>query len=351
MSDTEEDARWQAVQARNAHYDGAFYYGVLRSGLFCKPSCPVQQAQREQTRFYDSVQDAEADGLRACTLCQPTASVTAMEGVVHTVCRYIEAHVHAPLPLALLAKKSGYSAAHLQKSFLALTGMSPKAYQAGLRQKLLKSKLQQNAKVADAIYQSGYGAPSRVYEKVASHMGMTPKQYRQGAEQLVIHYALAHTRLGEMLIGATERGICFLQFGDTEHNLLQALHQEFRHGRIAPMPDTGREAFAQWMHALNDYLEGKKKLQALPLDIRGTAFQLLVWRYLQTIPAGEVRSYTEVAQAIGKPRAVRAVASACARNHAGIVIPCHRVVRGDGALAGYRWGVERKRALLALEQR
>lgn len=347
----QEDHYWQAVQTRDARYDGKFYYGVVTTGIYCKPSCKTRQALRPNIKFFKSIDAAEAFGLRACKKCKPNRAMSEIETVVHTVCRYIEDHVDKTISLAQIAKKSGYSEAHIQKSFINIVGSSPKAYQHGLRQQKLKHELKSAANVADGIYGVGYGSPSRVYEKLASNIGMTPKQYRKGGETVTIHYAESMTSLGCTMIGATERGICFLQFGKNKSLLLKALHGEFPSATIEPMPKASEKQFMQWMGALNAYLDKKQKLKDLPLDIRGTAFQMMVWRYLQTIPAGEIRSYSEVAQAIGKPTAIRAVASACARNRIGIAIPCHRVLRGDGQLAGYRWGLERKRALIALEHR
>ena len=278
---------------------------------------------------------------------QPTRDI---EAVVHTLCRYIEAHLDQPLSLADIARKSGYSAAHIQKAFVNIVGSSPKAWHAALRHQQLKKNLKSAPNITGAIYDAGYGAPSRVYENLAQNIGMTPRQYQRGGAPLTLHYATGNTRLGPMMIAATERGICFLQFADDAADLLAALKAEFPHAALTPMPPPGEPHFAAWMTALNDYLDGPAQpLDHLPLDLRGTAFQMLVWRYLQTIPPGTVQSYTQVAAAIGKPAAIRAVASACAKNRVAIAIPCHRVLRGDGTLAGYRWGLNRKQALIEHE--
>ncbi len=271
--------------------------------------------------------------------------------VVHAMCRYIEAYADAPLTLSAIAKKSGYSAAHLQRNFTAIVGSSPKAYQTMIRNRTLKAELRGDGGVSDAIYGAGFGSASRVYEKRAANLGMTPGQYRAKGQDVAISFAAGQTALGLVMIGATERGICFLQFGKQAADLQRQLAEEFPKAALMPMASAQADLYEDWMRALNRYLDGKSALRELPLDIRGTAFQLLVWRYLQTIPAGEVRSYAEVAAALKKPKAIRAVASACARNNIGLLIPCHRVLRGDGNLAGYRWGLERKRALLDLERR
>lgn len=265
--------------------------------------------------------------------------------VVEEIRQHIEQHAGETLKLDAVARKSGYSAAHLQRAFTAQVGSSPKAYQAALRRNELKRQLKSGASVSDAIYGSGYGSPSRVYEKLGNSMGMTPRQYREGGKGVTIHYASGRTQLGRITIGATERGICYLQFDKNGPDIAE----EFPHATLVSMPDHYRAQFNAWMDAVNDHIVGRLDRLDLPLDVQGTPFQLMVWRYLQTIPSGETRSYSEVAKAIGRPAAVRAVGTACGRNRIAIVIPCHRVLRGDGHGGGYRWGMERKRQLLALE--
>ncbi len=296
---------------------------------------------------------AEQAGLRPCKKCQPnvTGRPLAIIDTVQSLCRYIETHSHETIDLAQLEKKSGYSAAHIRKAFIAAIGCSPKAYQAGLRQQKLKVSLKNAPTLSDAIYDSGYGSSSRVYEKLDQTLGMTPHQYRKDGDNITIHYTAAMTRLGHTMIAATARGICFLQFADEATFLLSTLEKEFPKATLEPMPLSGQPMFKQWIAALNNYLDSKKSLNTLSLDIRGTAFQILVWRYLQTIPSGTTQSYTDVAKAIAKPKAVRAVARACATNPIAIAIPCHRVLRGDGQLAGYRWGMKRKQQLLDHERR
>ena len=345
------DKFWESVQKRDNTFNGKFYYGVITTGIFCNPGCKTRLALRKNVRFFLTSQEAESAGFRACKKCNPKNSKLQIQDVIHELCRYIELNLAEVITLKEISKKSGYSAAHIQKAFITNIGVSPKAYQDGLRQKNFKNQLKTQTNVSKAIYQSGYSSTSRVYEKLGKNIGMTPNQYRKGGEEVLIFYGCATTSLGPTLIGATDKGICFLQFGEDKDALLVELHREFPNAKIVSMPKASRSEFDNWMLALNDYLGNKKKLASLPLDIRGTAFQLLVWRYLQTIPAGDVRSYTQVAQAIGKPRGVRAVASACARNNVGLLIPCHRVIRGDGGLAGYRWGIDHKRNLLEIESR
>lgn len=273
----------------------------------------------------------------------------AIEPVIHEVCRYIEAHLEEPLTLDTLAAVSGYSPAHLQREFVALIGSSPRVYQKALRLKRLKDGLRAGLPPLPAMLDAGFGSPSRVYGDLERTLGMTPGQYRDGAPQLKIGWASVRTPLGLMVLGATDRGICFLQFGDSEPALVKVLGDEFPRAEIVSMPESSGPQFVLWERAINGFFERHGTLGGLPLDLKGTAFQLAVWKFLQTIPLGETTSYAEVAAAIGRPRAVRAVAAACSRNRVALMVPCHRVIRGDGALAGYRWGLDRKKRLLDWE--
>jgi len=268
---------------------------------------------------------------------------------IQAVCRYIEEHSEDPLPLGELASRAAMSRFHFARSFKAVVGVTPKQYQAGLRLERFKGALQSAAAIDAAVYDAGYGSASRVYERAAERLGMTPAQYRRGGEGVAISYATLDSPAGLMLIGATDRGVCFVQFGDSKQELERRLRAEYPRAQIEPMQPRGGE-FARWVDAIAEHLSGKRPHLDLPLDIRATAFQLRVWRFLQSIPYGEVRSYGEVADAIGSPRGARAVAAACAANVAAIAIPCHRVIRGDGDAGGYRWGVERKRALIDAER-
>lgn len=265
--------------------------------------------------------------------------------------RYIEANCDQSLTLEVLAEQAHYSPFHLQRLFKAAIGVSPKEYLESCRLQRLKSGLQDQQSVGYAIYDAGFGSSSRVYEKLDTRLGMTPKQYREKGKGIEISYASAPTQLGQVMMGATDRGICFIQFGSSERELLEQLRREYPSASVVPMTHEHEHQFELWMQALSNFLAGEIRTLDLPLDIRGTAFQLKVWKYLQTIPAGHVESYSEVAEAIGSPKAVRAVANACAKNTIAIAIPCHRVIRGNGDLAGYRWGKERKRTLLDLERK
>ncbi|MGH8447600.1 MAG: bifunctional DNA-binding transcriptional regulator/O6-methylguanine-DNA methyltransferase Ada [Solimonas sp.] len=346
-----DEQRWQAVQARDASQDGQFWYGVLTTGVYCRPGCASRLPLRKNVRFYTDMDAAERDGLRPCKRCKPRAAAADAEALrIAEVCRYIEAHADAKLPLAELAQRAHLSPFHFQRRFKAVVGLSPKEYAEACRLKNLRRELRAAPSVSDAIYGAGYGSGSRVYEKIDTRLGMTPAEYRAGGAGVAISYASGATPLGLVMIAATDRGICFLQFGDSEPVLLAALQAEYPAAQFSAMAAPQKAQFGAWMQLLGEHLEGRRPRLELPLHTRGTAFQLEVWKYLQTIPYGEVRSYKEVAEGIGRPSAVRAVAHACATNNVALLIPCHRVIRGDGALSGYRWGLERKRVLIDQER-
>lgn len=345
-----EQEYWQAVQQRDASMDGRFYYGVLTTGVYCKPSCASRQPLRKNVRFYADAAAAERDGLRPCKRCKPLAAADDIALRIAKVCRHIEAHADQALPLAELARIADLSPFHFQRRFKAIVGLSPKEYAEACRLKTLREELRAAPSVSDAIYGAGFGSGSRVYEKIDTRLGMTPAEYRAGGRGVTISYAGGSTPLGLILIGATDRGICFLQFGDAEALLVEALRAEYPAAQVVAMAAPQAAQFGEWMQRLGEHLAGRQPNLDLPLHTRGTAFQLEVWKYLQTIPYGEVRSYAEVAAGIGQPSAVRAVARACATNRVALLIPCHRVIRGDGSLSGYRWGLERKRVLIDSER-
>ena len=269
---------------------------------------------------------------------------------IQDVCRYIERHSDRALTLDELAAKAGMSKYHFARRFKAVVGVTPRQYAADLRLKQLKGNLKSGKRIDAAVYDAGYSSSSRVYENAARRMGMTPAQYRKAGKGVAISYATLETPAGVMMIGATDRGICFVQFGDSEKHLLERLQTEYGNADIAPMLEPHHPDFARWVDAIRRHLNGEQPNLSLPLDIRATAFQMRVWKYLQSITYGNVESYGEVAAAIGEPKAARAVANACAHNPVAVVIPCHRVIRESGDLGGYRWGIERKRALLDRER-
>jgi AraC family transcriptional regulator, regulatory protein of adaptative response / methylated-DNA-[protein]-cysteine methyltransferase len=343
---------WQAIQKRDATRDGGFLYGVITTGVYCRPSCPSRRPLKENVRFYETTVEAERDGLRPCLRCRPSAEpgVNPLSEHVKKACRYIESHSDESLKIDELAALVGMSKFRLQRAFTTLVGLTPKQYLDSVRLKQLKKGLKEAGDVAEAVYGAGYGSSSRVYEKADTRLGMTPNQYRHGGRGVTITHATIASPLGLITIGATDRGLCFLQFGDTRTGLLRMLEKEYPEASVSAMPKPYHPDFQKWVDALNAHLAGIQPHLDLPLDIRATAFQIRVWNYLQSIPYGEVKSYGEVAAGIGQPKAVRAVARACSANRVALVIPCHRVIRGTGHLGGYRWGLARKRVLLDRER-
>lgn len=342
-----DDPRWNAVLARDAAHDAEFVFAVSTTGVYCRPSCPARRPRREKVEFFARPEQAERAGYRACLRCRPKAlRGSGQADSVRAICRFLELHLDEPVTLARLGKEFRQSPFHLQRNFKAELGITPREYADSCRLRLLKRNLQSGENVTRAMYDAGYGSSSRLYERTASQLGMTPDKYRRGAIAATIRYAIADSPLGRMLVAATERGICAIQFGDSDSELLEGLKREFPFA-ARKMDEPGLQA---WTDALLKQMDGKTADSSLPLDIRATAFQRRVWRHLQRIPFGATRSYNQVARAIGQATAARAVARACARNPVAIAIPCHRIVREDGALGGYRWGIERKKALLEREQ-
>lgn len=346
MARNEQERRWQAVLARDAQKDGQFVFAVSSTGVYCRPSCSAKRPRRENVSFFRSPEEAESAGYRACLRCRPRSKGgSPQDEAVKAVCRYIEGHLDEPLTLARLSHRVGLSAYHLQRTFKAALGITPRAYADSCRMDQFKRNLRAGRAVTRAIYDAGYGSSSRVYEKTGAQLGMTPEEYRRGAVAALIRYTLADSPLGPMLIAATDRGICAIQFGDTSDELEAGLKREF------PFAVRRRDdaALASQVQPLLQMMRGHKLPSSYPLDIQATAFQRRVWDYLQTIPRGTTRSYRQVAAAIGRPTAARAVARACATNRLAVAIPCHRVIREDGNLGGYRWGLSRKELLLEME--
>lgn len=345
---------WQAVVAKDKAHDGRFVFGVKTTGVYCRPSCPARTPLRKNVRFYETRAAAEIEGLRPCLRCRP-AGVTSAESNkvrIRRLCEYIRQSCQTgeSLDLQELSRQVNLSPFHLQRTFKAMMGVSPKEYVEACRMEALKTQLRSRDSVTTAIYEAGFNSTSRVYERIDTRLGMTPSQYRAGGKDVNISYVSIETPLGPMLAGATDRGLCFLQFGESTAGLLDALRKEYPAAVVAEMERPFPEQFDRWMKSLSRYLRREQIRLDVPIDVRATAFQLKVWRYLQSIPYGEVQSYAEVANAMGNPRATRAVANACASNRIAIVIPCHRVIRANGELGGYRWGVERKRVLIDAER-
>jgi AraC family transcriptional regulator, regulatory protein of adaptative response / methylated-DNA-[protein]-cysteine methyltransferase len=351
------ESRWQAVLTRDPDHDGKFVFAVSSTGVYCRPSCPARRPRRENVAFFSKPDAAEKAGYRACLRCRPKSSVgnPQME-VVKAICRYIDQHLHETVTLTRLGLVFHQSPFHLQRIFKTTLGITPRAYAESCRMNQLKRNLQAGHSVTRAMYDAGYSSSSRLYERTASQLGMTPDKYRRGAIAAKIRYTCADSPLGRMLIAATDKGICAIQFAGSDDELEHGLKHEFPFA-IRRRDDQG---LAAWKETLliqmngtqgNGSKKSRNKLPAsLPLDIQATAFQRKVWSHLQSIPFGETRSYMQVAKAIGQPTATRAVARACATNRIAVAIPCHRVVRENGDLAGYRWGVGRKKSLLEMEK-
>jgi AraC family transcriptional regulator, regulatory protein of adaptative response / methylated-DNA-[protein]-cysteine methyltransferase len=346
MASGSENRYWQAVLERDSSQDGTFFFAVSSTGIYCRPSCPAKRPRRENVTFFRRIDDAEKAGYRACLRCRPKSTANDQAEMVKAVCRYIEQHLDEAVSLAQLGREFRLSPFHLQRTFKAVLGITPRAYVDSCRMNRLKRNLQAGHSVTRAMYDAGYSSSSRLYERTASQLGMTPDKYRRGAIAAPIRYTTANSPLGRMLIAATDKGICAIQFADSDDELEHGLRHEFPFAKRR-RDDSGLKT---WQQDLIREMRGQKPNAALPLDIQATAFQRRVWTHLQSIPLGTTRSYGEVAKAIGQPTATRAVARACATNPVAIAIPCHRVVRGNGDLAGYRWGLPRKQKLLEIEK-
>ncbi len=335
---------FDALTRRDKAADGVFFYAVATTGVYCLPSCAAKNPRPENTRYYATAAAAEADGFRPCKRCRPNEA-DANATLIAAACRQIEA-AETPFGLAALAASSGLSPSHFHRLFKAVTGVTPKAYAVALRAGRARQALGGGASVTAAIYDAGYGAPSRFYAEAAAGLGMAPKRFAAGAAGQKIEFAAAPCSLGIVLAARTGGKICAISLGDDAAALQAGLARMFRKAEIAPAgPD-----FAAMLADIVTLVDAPGRPANLPLDIAGTAFQRRVWQALRAVPAGRTVSYTELAALVGAPKSVRAVAAACAANRLAVAIPCHRAVRADGGLAGYRWGLERKQKLLAAEK-
>lgn len=338
----ETNVYWKAVETNDARFDGAFVFGVKTTGIFCKPSCSARKPKRENVEFFDEVERAERNGFRACLRCKPKLA-NAADPQVEMVLRACEMmDMDDQLSLNDLGAELGLSASHLQRTFKDILGISPKKYAEVKRLERFKREIKEGSDVVTAMYEAGYGSSSRLYEKASKNLGMTPAIYKKGGKGMNINYIITDCELGKLLVARTPRGICSVTFGDSVKELREGLAKEFPKAEIAEDEKDLKNA----VDSITKYLQGKNKRLILPLDLQATAFQMQVWDFLKKIPYGETRSYSEVAESLGDKKKVRAVAQACAKNRVAVVIPCHRVVASNGKLSGYRWGVERKKALL-----
>ncbi|MGH9899996.1 MAG: bifunctional DNA-binding transcriptional regulator/O6-methylguanine-DNA methyltransferase Ada [Pyrinomonadaceae bacterium] len=338
--------RWQIVQTRNPEFDGAFFFAVTSTGIYCKPSCAARRSKRENTIFFATCEEAEEAGFRACLRCHPTIENPRSANIklIAQACETIERN-DGKISLELLAAELKVSASHLQRTFKNALGVSPKEFAAAQRYNNFKKQVRQTD-VTTAIYESGFGSSRSLYEKASENLGMTPATYRKGGKGIRISFAMADSSLGKLLVAATEKGLCAVAFGETKEELTENLTKEFPAAEIQPDENNLRN----YVQAIVEHLDGTRQTLEFPLDLQATAFQLQVWAELRRIPYGETRSYKEVAEQIGNAKAIRAVARACANNLVALVNPCHRVVGVNGNLSGYRWGVDRKKKLLEKEQ-
>lgn len=351
--DEREDSRWQKVLDRDRASDGAFVYAVLTTGIYCRPSCPSKRGKRGNVLFFEDCTQAEQAGFRPCMRCKPhinqtlAAQDTARHAdMVATACRYIETAEEMP-SLEEIAAAVETSPAHFHRTFKAFTGLTPKAYGAAHRAGKLRTALQTESRITDAIYAAGYNSSSRFYDVSEKILGMKPETYSKGGKSENIRFAIGQSTLGAVLIAASAKGVCAIYLGDDPEKLLHDLEKTFPHAELIG----GNRDFETMVAKVIGFVEAPRIGLDLPLDLRGTLFQQRVWQALQEIPLGKTVSYSELATTIGAPKAVRAVASACASNKVAIAVPCHRVVRNDGALSGYRWGIERKRDLIERERK
>jgi AraC family transcriptional regulator of adaptative response/methylated-DNA-[protein]-cysteine methyltransferase len=340
------DPRWALVLARDSTADGLFWYGVATTGVYCKPSCASRRAKPENVKFYDTQGDARAAGLRPCKRCRPDGPTMDAENsvIVGKACRLIEQSGDMP-SLRDLSSAVELSPSYFHRVFKAATGVTPKAYATAYRARRVREKLAESATVTEAIYEGGFGSSGRFYEKSTGMLGMTPTQFRSGGANEEIRFAVGQCSLGAIIVASSKKGVACISIGDDPEALVRGLQDQFPNARLIG----GNEAYEALVAQVVGFVEAPALGLALPLDVRGTAFQQRVWQALREIPAGQTASYRDIACKLGSPQSVRAVAGACAANNIAVAIPCHRVVRSDGALSGYRWGIERKRILIDRE--
>ena len=343
---------WNAVVSRDRSRDGSFVFAVRSTGIYCRPSCPARRPRREQVSFFHLPEAAEQAGFRACRRCHPRRARTNDPQIemVQRICHLIDEHDEEPMTLETMSGETGVSAHHLQRTFKDVMGITPRQYAESRRLKQFKSRVKDGASVTDAMYDAGYGSSRGLYEKSSARLGMTPATYGKGGRGMRIIYTIADCPLGRLLVAATQRGVCSVALGDSDGELVRSLFEEYPNASIDSKDTAISPSLNLWLSRVLEHLNGKTPRIELPLDIQATAFQWRVWEELRRIPQGETRSYQDIAKAIGNAKAVRAVAGACATNHVALVIPCHRVIRGDKSLGGYRWGLDRKEKLLQRER-
>jgi len=345
---TTDAQRWQAFASRDARYDGQFFMAVRTTGIYCRPTCPARKPKRENVQFFDTTEQARAAGFRACKRCHPDDANPQIE-LAKSVCIYIQDHLDDALTLDALGVQFHLSPHHLQRVFKRIVGVTPREYAEAYRINHVKNSLRDGDTIAGALYEAGYSSSSRLYERAPAHLGMTPATYQRGGAGMNIHYAIVDCALGRLLVASTERGVCavYVSDPDADAHLVETLNVEYP----AALIEAGASEMGESVSALVRHIDGQQPRLDLPIDVQATAFQRRVWAALQAIPYGETRTYSELAAELGEPNSARAVARACATNPVAILVPCHRVIGADGKLRGYRWGIERKRALLEREAR
>jgi AraC family transcriptional regulator of adaptative response/methylated-DNA-[protein]-cysteine methyltransferase len=345
LNQTGDLLKWQAVMNRDPAYDGQFVYAVATTRIYCRPICPARRPSPDRVRFYETAEQAESAGYRACRRCHPRSGQSPANERIDLVRRYIDEHLEENVTLQRLAQLSNMSPFHLQRIFKKTVGVSPRAYAGARRLERMKARLRTGATVSRASFDAGYASGSRAYDHARVGMGMTPGSYRHGGRGMVISHTVVPTPVGQLLVAATERGLCSVMLGDSAADLENALRREYPAATL----QTGNGELEQLTSRVLEQIRGLDT-DPVALDVGGTAFQWQVWDALRRIPAGETRSYRAIAEELGRPTAARAVARACASNRLALVIPCHRVVRESGELGGYRWGIERKKQLLTQER-
>jgi AraC family transcriptional regulator of adaptative response/methylated-DNA-[protein]-cysteine methyltransferase len=336
---------WRATLERDPRADGTFVLAVRSTHIYCRPSCPARRPLRQNVIFFRTREEAEKQGYRPCLRCRPN-EIGASAALVARAAKLLAQSSEESVRLSKLAKDLNANAGTLRRAFRQVTGLAPRELAEALRVKRFKGLLRAGKNITDALYETGYGSSSRVYERSNAQLGMTPATYRKGGQGMKIEYTIAKSPLGKVLVAATERGVSAVYLGDAQNKLVAELRREYPRAEISPAAGSAQ----RWVREIVERMEGKPAQVDLPLDLQATAFQRRVWQELQRIPRGATRTYSQVARALGRPKAVRAVARACATNPVSIVVPCHRVVREDGNLAGYRWGLTRKEKLLASER-
>jgi AraC family transcriptional regulator of adaptative response/methylated-DNA-[protein]-cysteine methyltransferase len=336
---------WRATLARDSRADGTFVLAVRSTRIYCRPSCPARRPLRRNVIFFRTREEAEQHGYRPCRRCRPN-EISGHVALVQRAAHHLAESSEDGSNLRDLARTLGTTQATLRRAFLRITGLKPRELAAALRLKRFKALMRSGKSITDALYETGYGSSSRVYERSNAQLGMTPATYRKGGQGMKLGFTIAKSSLGKVLVAATERGVSAVYLGDAEQSLVAELRKEYPRAEIAP----ATHSFQRWVKEIMLRIEGQQPHLELPLDLQATAFQRRVWMELQRIPRGRTRTYAQVARSLGQPKAVRAVARACATNPVSVVVPCHRVIREDGALAGYRWGLSRKEQLLAQER-